>query len=70
MRGISGSFFVAVSLDSSETIASIRQKVEDDFEQMDHPLSDRLLVVTHDGVAEFAPWGGGDGASPEKLDEV
>ena len=49
-------FFVAVSLDSTETVEHVRKKVEDDFQQMDHPLSDRLLLVTHDGVTEFAPW--------------
>jgi hypothetical protein len=49
-------FFVAVSLDSSETVDHVRRKVEDDFQQMDHPLSDRLLLVTHDGVTEYAPW--------------
>jgi hypothetical protein len=49
-------FFVAVSLDSSETLEHVRKKVEDDFQQMDHPLSDRLLLITKDGVTEFAPW--------------
>jgi hypothetical protein len=49
-------FFVAVSLDSSETVEHVRRKVEDDFQQMDHPLSDRLLLVTQDGVTEYAPW--------------
>ncbi len=51
-------FFVAVSLDSSEMVEHVRLKVEDDFQQMDHPLSARLLLVTHDGVTEYAPrWG-------------
>lgn len=49
-------FFVAVSLDSTETIDHVRKRVEDDFQQMDHPLSDRLLLVAKDGVTEFAPW--------------
>jgi hypothetical protein len=49
-------FFVAISLDSSETVEHVRKKVEDDFQNMDHPLSDRLLLVTHDGVTEYAPW--------------
>ncbi|HLJ10255.1 MAG TPA: DUF1444 family protein, partial [Planctomycetaceae bacterium] len=49
-------FFVAVSLDSSETVEHVRKKVEDDYQQMDHPLSDRLLLVTQDGVTEYAPW--------------
>ena len=49
-------FFVAISLGSSETVESVRKKVEDDFQNMDHPLSDRLLLVTYDGVTEYAPW--------------
>jgi hypothetical protein len=49
-------FFVAISLDSSETVEHVRRKVEDDFQNMDHPLSDRMLLVTHDGVTEYAPW--------------
>lgn len=49
-------FFVAVSLESSETVEHVRKKVESDFQHMDHPLSDRLLLVTHDGVTEYAPW--------------
>jgi hypothetical protein len=49
-------FFVAISLDSSETVEQIRKKVEDDFQNMDHPLSCRMLLVTQDGVTEYAPW--------------
>jgi len=49
-------FFVAVSLESPETIEHVRTKVGGDFKQMDHPLSDRLLLVTYDGVTEYAPW--------------
>jgi hypothetical protein len=49
-------FFVAVNLDSTETVDHVRRKVEDDFQQMDHPLSDRMLLITHDGVTEYAPW--------------
>jgi hypothetical protein len=49
-------FFVAVSLESSEAIEHVRKKVEDDFQQMDHPLSNRLLLIARDGVTEFAPW--------------
>lgn len=55
--GIPGrDFFVAVSLDSPETIEHVRKRVEDDFRQMDHPLSERLLLVTCDGVTEYDPW--------------
>ncbi len=49
-------FFVAISLGSDETIEHVRKKVADDFQNMDHPLSDRMLLVTHDGVTEFDPW--------------
>ncbi|MFN0053684.1 MAG: DUF1444 family protein [Planctomycetales bacterium] len=49
-------FFVAVSLESQATVDDIRKKVEADFQQMDHPLSNRLLLVTLDGVTEFSPW--------------
>lgn len=49
-------FFVAVSLDSEETLEHVRKKVGDDFKQMDHPLSEHLLLITHDGVTEYAPW--------------
>ena len=49
-------FFVAISLDSSETVEHVRKKVADDFQNMDHPLSDRMLLVTHDGVTEYEPW--------------
>lgn len=51
-------FFVAVSLESAETIEHIRKKVGDDFRQMDHPLSEQLLLVTQDGVTEYVPWEG------------
>ena len=46
-------FFVAFSLDSSETTELIRRKVAKDYSTMDHPLSDRLLLVTADGVSEY-----------------
>lgn len=50
-------FFVAFSLDSTETTETIRHKVAEDFSSMDHPLSDRLLFVTADGVSEYcADW--------------
>jgi hypothetical protein len=46
-------FFVAVSLDSTETLEHVRGKVTEDFAHMDHPLSDRLLLISADGVSEF-----------------
>jgi hypothetical protein len=49
-------FFVAVSTSNQATVDHVRQKVGEDFKQMDHPLSDRLLLVTRDGVSEYVPW--------------
>jgi hypothetical protein len=46
-------FFVAASLHSDEIVGQIRQKVADDYQRMDHPLSDRLLLVSTDGVSEY-----------------
>ncbi len=46
-------FFVACSLDSPETLAQIRDKVAEDFSSMDHPMSERLLLVSCDGVSEL-----------------
>jgi hypothetical protein len=46
-------FFVAVSLDSPEAVEQVRHKVSEDFHQMDHPLSDRMLLVTYDGISEY-----------------
>lgn len=46
-------FFVAVSLHSDDMIDEIRRKVADDFDRMDHPLSNRLLLVSSDGVSEY-----------------
>ena len=46
-------FFVAVSLDSDSMVEQIRRKVETDYHQMDHPLSDRLLLVSADGISEY-----------------
>lgn len=46
-------FFVATSLESPDAIEQIRCKIADDYSQRDHPLSERLLFVTMDGVSEF-----------------
>ena len=46
-------FFVAVSLNSPAAVEQVRQKVSEDFHHMDHPLSDRMLLVSNDGVSEF-----------------
>lgn len=47
-------FLVGVSLHSPEAVDHVRQRVADDFKVMDHPLCNRLLLVTHDGVTELA----------------
>jgi hypothetical protein len=49
-------YFVAVSLDLPDAIEHVRRKVEEDFRQMDYPLTEQLLFVTHDGVTEYSPW--------------
>jgi hypothetical protein len=46
-------FFVAFSLDFGEALAQIRRKVVEDHAQMDHPLTDRILLVSADGVSEY-----------------
>jgi uncharacterized protein YtpQ (UPF0354 family) len=45
--------FVAVSLKSTDMIEHVRGRVREDFANMDHPLTDRLLLVTADGVCEY-----------------
>lgn len=45
--------FVAVSLKSTDMIEHVRGRVHEDFVNMDHPLTDRLLLVTADGVCEY-----------------
>lgn len=49
-------FFVGVSLHSPETLNHVRRKVGEDFHHLEDPLSDQLLLVTHDGVSEYSPW--------------
>lgn len=52
--GIPGrDFFVAVSLKADVMVEHVRQKVAEDYQQMDHPLTDRLLLVSADGVSEY-----------------
>lgn len=48
-------FFVAVSLKSREMVEHVRSRVREDFVHVDHPLTDRLLLVTADGVCEYEP---------------
>ncbi|MEX0701629.1 MAG: DUF1444 family protein [Planctomycetales bacterium] len=45
--------FVAFSLNSSDVVDRLRAQIARDFARMDHPLSDRLLLVSADGVSEF-----------------
>ncbi|WP_437201150.1 DUF1444 family protein [Planctomicrobium sp. SH664] len=52
--GIPGrDFFVAVSMKLPNMVSRIRQRVRDDFQQTDHPLTDRMLLVTADGISEL-----------------
>ena len=46
-------FFVAFRLDCEETVNTVRAQVAHDHACMDHPLTDRLLLVSADGVSEF-----------------
>jgi uncharacterized protein YtpQ (UPF0354 family) len=34
-----------------ETVARLRQQVQNDYRQMPHPVTDRLLLITPDGIA-------------------
>ena len=44
-------FFVAVSTQTPEAVEHVRQKVAEDYLQMDHPLTSTMLFVTSDGTA-------------------
>lgn len=46
-------FFVAVSLKNTDVLERVRGKVAADFKTMDHPLTDRILIVSTDGVSEY-----------------
>lgn len=46
-------FFVAVSLNHPELIGQIQQRVVQDYQSMHHPLTNRLLVISADGVSEY-----------------
>ncbi|MBX3436962.1 MAG: DUF1444 family protein [Planctomycetaceae bacterium] len=47
-------FFVAVNLNSAEMLAHVRLRVKSDHHEMDHPLSDELLLISPDGVSAFS----------------
>lgn len=46
-------FFVAVSFSFPDLIGEVRQQVSRDFRTMHHPLTERLLVISADGVSEY-----------------
>jgi hypothetical protein len=58
-------FFVAVSLKSQKMLDHVRRKVREDYAQMDHPLTDRMLLVSADGVSEFVTDSSSDSAQSE-----
>ena len=43
----------------------VRRKVREDYAQMDHPLTDRMLLVSVDGVSELVS----DSSTTEDGDE-
>ena len=46
-------FFVAVSLNHPQLISHVRERVVQDYHSMHHPLTERLLVISADGVSEY-----------------
>lgn len=46
-------FFVAVALKAPALLPEVRQQVLNDYRSTDHPLTDRLLLLTADGVSEL-----------------
>lgn len=46
-------FFVAVSLEHPDLIQQVRERVLQDYQAMHHPLTNRLLVISADGVSEY-----------------
>lgn len=46
-------FFVVVNLKHPRMLDHVRRKVREDYAQMDHPLTDRMLLVSVDGVSEL-----------------
>jgi uncharacterized protein YtpQ (UPF0354 family) len=46
-------FFVAVTMKLPQMVDQIRRRVQEDFRQTDHPLTDRMLLVTAAGVSEL-----------------
>lgn len=46
-------FFVAVSMKAEVMLDHVRERVKEDYQQTDHPLTDRMLLITADGVSEL-----------------
>jgi len=46
-------FFVAVSLNHPRLISHVQDRVIQDYHAMHHPLTQRLLVISADGVSEY-----------------
>lgn len=46
-------FFVCVSLRQRDLIEQVRQRVREDYATMHHPLTERLLLISPDGVSEY-----------------
>lgn len=46
-------FFVAVTMNDTALIEQVRVRVHEDFATMHHPLTQRLLVISADGVSEY-----------------
>jgi hypothetical protein len=42
-----------VNLKHPRMLDRVRRKVREDYAQMDHPLTDRMLLVSVDGVSEL-----------------
>ncbi len=50
-------FFVAVSLNHPKLISHVQERVNQDYHSMHHPLTQRLLVISADGVSEYCESG-------------
>ncbi len=48
-------YFVAAGIGHPEVLDRLQHLVLSEFGRIDHPLSDRLLLVSSDGVSEFVP---------------
>lgn len=46
-------FFVAISTCESETLQQMKGLIAADFDRIDHPLTNRMLLVSRDGVSEL-----------------